>query len=135
VAYDLYRRVQTVSLWVGSFSGVFYLRDILDDEQEVEDEEVPAQSKAVEARKSTEEPEAGEGEDGGLQADGEEEEEDVDIPLESPEDSWFIPMGLARQRPQTFYKGNDPEWQSFVEFSHDKKRNSFVRSLFHLPHL
>ncbi|MCJ1249038.1 UAA transporter [Trapelia coarctata] len=119
------RRAQTLSIWVASFSAVFYLREVLDYGQE--EEEVPAQSKAVEAKKAAEELKAREDEQNAVQAD-EEEEDDVDIPSEPPEDSWFIPMGLAHQRPQGFYKGNDPEWQSFVEFSHDDKRNHFVRN-------
>lgn len=56
------------------------------------------------------------------------EEEDVDVPAEMPEDALFIPLGLARQKPQTFYKGTDPEWQSFVDFSKDRKRSQLIRS-------
>ena len=50
------------------------------------------------------------------------------VPEEQPEDAWFIPLGIARQVPQTFYKGEDPEWQSFIEFASDRKRGGFVRS-------
>lgn len=57
------------------------------------------------------------------------EEDDVELPEEMPEDAIFIPLGLAHQLPQTFYKGTDPEWQSFIEFSKDKKRNLMVRSM------
>lgn len=60
------------------------------------------------------------------------EDEDVQIPDEMPEDAFFIPLGPARQLPQTFYKGTDPEWQSFIEFSKDKKRNQAVRSMYDL---
>ena len=56
------------------------------------------------------------------------EEEDVDIPEEMPEDALFIPLGLARKKPQIFYKGTDPEWQSFVDFSKDRKRSQMIRS-------
>ena len=56
------------------------------------------------------------------------EEEDVDVPEEMPEDALFIPLGIARQKPQTFYKGTDPEWQSFVDFSKDRKRSQLIRS-------
>ena len=59
-----------------------------------------------------------------------EDEEDVKIPDEMPEDAIFIPLGFARQLPQTFYKGTDPEWQSFIEFSKDKKRSQLVRSTY-----
>ena len=57
-----------------------------------------------------------------------EDEEDVKIPDEMPEDAVFIPLGRVRQLPQTFYKGTDPEWQSFIEFSKDKKKSLAVRS-------
>ena len=56
------------------------------------------------------------------------EEEDVDIPDEMPEDALFIPLWFARQKPKTFYKSTDPEWQSFVDFAKDKNRNRFIRS-------
>ena len=131
MAYNSYRRVQTLSTWVASISGFFYLRQLLDEAQE---EEVSPHPNAVQSKTVTEELEAGEDEEVGVQAD-ENGEDDIEIPSEPPEDSWFIPMGLARQRPQTFYKGNDPEWQSFVEFSHDKKRCHFVTSMFYLSHL
>ena len=55
-------------------------------------------------------------------------EEDVQVPDEMPEDAVFIPLGPVRQLPQTFYKGTDPEWQSFIEFSKDKKKSLAVRS-------
>lgn len=61
---------------------------------------------------------------------GEEKEEDVQIPDEMPEDAIFVPLGFARKLPQTFYKGTDPEWQSFIEFSKDKKRSQLVRSTY-----
>lgn len=61
---------------------------------------------------------------------GEEKEEDFQVPDEIPEDAIFIPLGFARQLPQTFYKGTDPEWQSFIEFSKDKKRSQLVRSAY-----
>lgn len=60
----------------------------------------------------------------------EEGEEDVEVPDEMPEDAIFIPLWFARQLPPTFYKGTDPEWQSFIEFSKDKKRSQMVRSTY-----
>lgn len=56
------------------------------------------------------------------------EEEDGDVPADMPEDALFIPLGFARQKPQAFYKGTDPEWQSFVDFSKDRKRSQLIRS-------
>ena len=58
----------------------------------------------------------------------EEQDEDVQIPEIMPEDAVFIPLGLTRQRPRTFYKGSDPEWQSFIEFRKDQNQELAVRS-------
>ena len=46
-----------------------------------------------------------------------------------PEDAIFIPLGFTHQRPQEFYKGSDPEWQSFIEFRKDREREKAVRSM------
>ena len=43
------------------------------------------------------------------------------------EDATFIPLGWARQCPQQPYKGTDPEWQEFVNFSRDEERGAQVR--------
>ena len=59
----------------------------------------------------------------------EEGEEEVDIPETMPEDAIFIPLGFARQRPETFYKGTDPEWQSFIEYRKDREREPAVKSM------
>jgi hypothetical protein len=34
----------------------------------------------------------------------------------------FIPLGWPKELPQTFYKGSDPEWQSFLAFNRDPKK-------------
>ena len=112
----------------------------MDDEEDQEEENHKAhvQSRVVEEIKDRKEFHSRdmEDEDGDEEEDDEEEleededaiEEEVEVPDKPPEDSWFIPLGIARQRPQAFYKGSDPEWQSFVEFSRDKKRGMFIRS-------
>ncbi|KAL8858007.1 MAG: hypothetical protein Q9178_005468 [Gyalolechia marmorata] len=56
--------------------------------------------------------------------DDEEEEEDED-------DTIFIPLGFAYQLPKTFYKGSDPEWQSFMQLSRDKKKCVALKSTYH----
>ena len=60
-----------------------------------------------------------------------EEEEDAEsiVPDEPPEDALFIPLGIVRQCEQTYYKGDDPEWKSFVEFAANKERNLKVRRM------
>ena len=68
---------------------------------------------------------------------GEEEagnEDVVLVPEEIPDDAIFIPLGFTRQRPQTYYKGSDPEWQSFIEFRKDRRREVAVRSRFTYRH-
>jgi hypothetical protein len=86
------------------------------------DEEEEATDKAVAVKKTQTE--------NGEQA--EEGEDEVNIPETMPEDAIFIPLGLARQRPETFYKGSDPEWQSFIEYRKDREREPAIKSRFHL---
>lgn len=59
--------------------------------------------------------------------DEDEDEEDL-VPEIMPDDALFIPLGLAHQRPQTYYKGTDPEWQSFLTFASDHNKSYQVRS-------
>ena len=61
--------------------------------------------------------------------DVEDEENEAEIPEEMPEDAIFIPLGFTRQRPPTFYRGSDPEWQSFLEFRKDHDKEKAVRSI------
>ena len=58
-----------------------------------------------------------------------EDEGDVEVPEIMPEDAIFIPLGLARQRPETYYKATDPEWQSFIEYRKDREREPAIKSL------
>ena len=53
--------------------------------------------------------------------------DDATVPDTIPEDAIFIPLGWARPLPPELYKGSDPEWQSFVEFSQDRKRSLRIR--------
>lgn len=66
----------------------------------------------------------------GQEEDGIEDEAEVEVPEEMPEDAIFIPLGLTRQRPPEFYKGSGPEWQSFIEFNKDRDRQNAVRSTY-----
>lgn len=59
-----------------------------------------------------------------------EDEDDDEIPDTIPEDAIFIPLGLIHQCPPTFYRGSDPEWQSFLEFSKDVERSINIRRKF-----
>lgn len=53
----------------------------------------------------------------------------VELPDELPEDAIFIPLWWGTKRPDRYYKGSDPEWQSYVKFSHDKKKAHATRSM------
>ena len=55
------------------------------------------------------------------------EEDKVEIPETMPEDAIFIPLGFARQRPETYYKATDPEWQSFIEYRKDREREPAIK--------
>lgn len=64
----------------------------------------------------------------GAEDDVEDEDEEDLVPEIMPDDALFIPLGLAHQRPPIYYKGTDPEWQSFLEFAADRTRSHQVRS-------
>ena len=59
------------------------------------------------------------------------DENEVEIPETMPEDATFIPLGFARQRPETYYKATDPEWQSFIEYRKDREREPAIKSTSH----
>lgn len=103
-----------------------------EDEAEVDDEAEDEYEQAE--HEDEEENEDDYNDDDDDDDDDEEDEEDDEgevgsIPEAIPEGALFIPLGLVRQRRPSFYKGTDPEWQSFVEFSHDKKRSLVIRSM------
>ena len=129
---SVYRRLQTGLLWATTTSGFLYLLGSLDDgEDEVEVAKSVKQVTAVATKNETLGGSEVEEQPGGV-AQGltaEEAGNEIEVPEEPPEDSWFIPLGWARQRPQTFYKGHDPEWQSFVQFSQNAERSILIRSL------
>ncbi len=52
------------------------------------------------------------------------------VPDEQPEDAWFLPLTWPKKQPKTYYKGEDPEWQAFLEFSQDGHLRNQVRSMF-----
>ena len=54
--------------------------------------------------------------------------DDVLVPDVLPEGAWFIPLGWAHQCPPKFYKGSDPEWQSFIAFASDRQKSLLIRS-------
>ena len=91
----------------------------------VEEEEVGAKSDAP----SKTQGESGDKANDGGQEDGV-DEDDVEVPDVMPQNALFVPLGRPRQIPQTYYKGTDPEWQSFIDFRKDRKKAGDVQSMF-----
>ena len=48
---------------------------------------------------------------------------------EHEDDTFFIPLGFAYELPKQFYKGSDPEWQSFIALSKSEHRCLELRRL------
>lgn len=95
-----------------------------------QDQDLEQISRAVRKKYMAEaEAEVKEADDDLEEEDEDEDEEDL-VPETMPDDALFIPLGLAHQCPPTYYKGTDPEWQSFLEFVADQKRSHQVRSMF-----
>ncbi|KAL8809735.1 MAG: hypothetical protein Q9200_003153 [Gallowayella weberi] len=44
------------------------------------------------------------------------------------EETIFIPLGYPYELPQTFYKGSDPEWQSFVRLARNRKKCAALKN-------
>ena len=91
----------------------------------VEEEEAGVKSDAP----SKTQGESGDKANDGAQEDGV-DEDDVEVPDVMPQNALFVPLGRPRQTPQTYYRGTDPEWQSFIDFRKDKKKAGDVQSMF-----
>ncbi|KAL9581300.1 MAG: hypothetical protein Q9212_003976 [Teloschistes hypoglaucus] len=102
--------------WVQLFSiaGLLYfqLSILAGDDSETE------QSSKGQAKKKDKQGEAGN--DDGDEAAERDEQDD--------EDTIFIPLGFAYELPRKFYKGSDPEWQSFVQLSKDKRQCLYLKN-------
>ncbi|KAL8971759.1 MAG: hypothetical protein Q9197_003112 [Variospora fuerteventurae] len=44
------------------------------------------------------------------------------------DDTIFIPLGFPYKLPRRYYKGTDPEWQSFIQLSKDRKLCNFLKN-------
>lgn len=103
------RRLLTIALYSGAVYG--YLRVVgqrLDVELEILDD-----PSAV-----TEDTDRGqEGDEEGLEDDE-----------YASETSTFIPLTWATKQPRTYYKGSDPEWQTFLSIARDKPRHAAIQS-------
>lgn len=56
------------------------------------------------------------------------EEEDEVEEIELTGEEWFLPMTFAKKLPKQYYRGTDPEWQSFMELSKDKAHQISIQS-------
>ena len=100
----------------------YYLLDSTADKDENEEKERPLQEAIKNVQRAAEAEELGP--DGGIvdeptasqelsvEEKGEDEDEDAQA-----QDAWFIPLGLPQQLPVHYYKGTDPEWQSFLQLA------------------
>ncbi|KAI4157873.1 MAG: hypothetical protein LQ342_007939 [Letrouitia transgressa] len=43
-------------------------------------------------------------------------------------ETYFIPLGFPYQLPKTYYKGSDPEWESFVQLSKNRERRERLKN-------
>lgn len=103
------------------------------DEAEIDDEAEDKYEDEAEIENEEDDEDEDDEDDGEPEEEDDAEGEEGPVPEPIPEDAIFIPLGLVRQRRTSYYKGSDPEWQSFVEFSRDRKRSIDVRSklIFH----
>ncbi|KAK7191773.1 hypothetical protein PSPO01_02222 [Paraphaeosphaeria sporulosa] len=120
------RRVFTTSRLAGSIvvaAGTWKFLDWLNEEDEEEFEEhrrarrppIPAQEANDNGGREITDEEEAEWEE---QDDEEEEEEDGLL---------FFPTGFSRPRPRSYYRGSDPEWQTFVRLAQDRPRVEKIR--------
>lgn len=54
------------------------------------------------------------------------EDEDFED-TEPDEDSIFIPLGFAKRKERSFYRGSDPEWQEFIKLANDQERHKRIQ--------
>jgi hypothetical protein len=96
------RSRRLISFSIYSSAALAYLHFMLPD-VEIEEEEVPDH-----------EPQKDEA--------GPEDEGDGYEEFEGDEGSIFIPLGFARQKDRSCYRGSDPEWQSFISLANEPQR-------------
>ncbi|KAL9599673.1 MAG: hypothetical protein Q9219_003661 [cf. Caloplaca sp. 3 TL-2023] len=74
-------------------------------------------------------------------SDEEEEEEEEEHTTEdgttdeqNKDDTIFLPLGFAYRLPKKYYKGEDPEWQSFVKLSQNAQLCDYLKSRYQQLH-
>ena len=113
----------TVVLVVGAWKLIDWLGE------EVEDEEEAAHQARRARRPPLQQEDAPDGGHGREVAEDDEEEYDDDDQEEDDEEEGliFFPTGFSRPRPRQFYRGSDPEWQTFVRLCKDRQRMDKIR--------
>lgn len=108
-----WRRLLTFTLYAGAVYGyLYFVGKRLDVEVEILDD----------SSDDTEDNRRGKGrEERRLEDDNDDDEY-------ASESSTFIPLTWATKQPRTFYKGSDPEWQTFVSIARDKPRHAAIQS-------
>lgn len=118
--------MRSVTFWACSLSASYYVLGWLDDEEP--ETATSAQRGTTSNSVLTQQLESLGERDETHSVEGEEDVEDV-VPDTLPDDAWFIPLGWAHQCPQTYYKRSDPEWQSYLDFARDQRRNELVKGV------
>ncbi|KAF2456811.1 hypothetical protein BDY21DRAFT_346158 [Lineolata rhizophorae] len=110
---------KTAASWIIYSSAAYaYLNYVLSPLDDLIDEEEEEQLRPIR------------GDEEAAQEEGEEYDEEAELEEEIPEESIFIPIGWAKRKPQTFYRGSDPEWQEFLRLAGDiKRQHGLQRSL------
>ena len=102
------------------------LRTMLEDEEEPQNKPSQVKEAVRQVKKAADGEKLGPEADVDLVTKGPQTEEVADdediVPDEQPEDAIFIPVAWPQKRPREFYKGTDPEWQSFMELARNEKR-------------
>lgn len=112
--------IATATYGLGRYLGI----EVEIEEEEVEEKKLGRWKKQVRNEDGT----LGEVDDKEANDKGDEEYEDEDEDEEEYDDAvLFLPTGLSRQKPKTYYRGSDPEWQEFKKISQDKARIERIR--------
>ncbi|KAK3054327.1 hypothetical protein LTR09_004595 [Extremus antarcticus] len=61
-------------------------------------------------------------------AEGKREEEEQGPPFYADPESTFIPLTWSKTLPRTYYRGSDPEWQSFIQIAKDRTRHKKIQN-------
>ena len=122
------RLVGTVVVAVGAWKLVDWLDDEVDDEGEMAHTARRVQRPPMPQQDASDHAGGQEVADEEEEEYDEDEEEDEDDDDDDDDDSLiFFPTGFSRPRPRRFYRGSDPEWQTFARLAPDRQRLDKIR--------